>query len=108
LIDDAKAAFNDIPRIVQHIETVRADLVENVAMFIVKGEDGEDEREDVRPGNPFERYEVNVLVAQDGHDDGCRIVEELHPTLGNLIGRIEYVSRDAGARLSRPPRVPQA
>ena len=91
LIDEAKAAFNDIPRIVQHTETVRADLVENVAMFVVKGEEGEDEREDLRPGSPFERYEVNVLVAQD-HDGGCHIVEELHPTLGNLIGRIEYVS----------------
>jgi predicted ATP-dependent protease len=91
LIDEAKAAFSDIPRVIHHIETVRVDLVENVAMFVVKGEDGENEPVD-RPGSPFDRYEVNVLVTQDGHESGRRIVEELHPTLGNLIGRIEYVS----------------
>lgn len=92
MIDEAKAAFSDIPRIIQHVETVSADLVENVAMFVVKGEDGESETEDLRPGSPFDRYEVNVLVTQDGHDGGCSIVAEPHPTLGNLIGRIEYVS----------------
>jgi lon-related putative ATP-dependent protease len=92
LIDETKAAFSDIPRIIQHVEAVRDDLVENVAMFFVKGEEGESETDDLRPGSPFDRYEVNVLVTQDGAQTGSRIVEELHPTLGNLIGRIEYVS----------------
>jgi lon-related putative ATP-dependent protease len=92
LIDEAKAAFSDIPRIIQHIEAVRADLVENVAMFVVKDEEGEKEANDLRSGGPFDRYEVNVLVTQDGALIGSRIIEELHPTLGNLIGRIEYVS----------------
>jgi lon-related putative ATP-dependent protease len=90
LIEDAKEAFNDIPRVVQHIETVRADLVENVGMFVVKSEDGENEGNVFRTGSPFDRYEVNVLVTQDG-DKPMPIVEELHPALGNLIGRIEYV-----------------
>ncbi len=90
LIEDAKAAFNDIPRVVQHIETVRADLVENVGMFVVKSEDDENETGEFRPGSPFDRYEVNVLVTQDG-DKPAPIVEELHPALGNLIGRIEYI-----------------
>ncbi len=89
-IEDAKTAFNDLPRVVQHIETVRADLVENVAMFIIKGEDDESETSDFRPGSPFDRYEVNVLVTQDA-DKQAPIVEELHPVLANLIGRIEYV-----------------
>ena len=39
LIEDTKDAFKDIPRVVQHIETVRADLIENFAMFVIKGED---------------------------------------------------------------------
>ena len=90
LIEDAKAPFKDLPRVVQHIETVRADLVENVGMFVVKGEDDESETSEFRPGNPFDRYEVNVLVTQDG-DKQAPIVEELHPALANLIGRIEYI-----------------
>jgi predicted ATP-dependent protease len=93
LIDEAEAAFSDIPRIIQHIETVRADLVENVTTLIVKREEGESEPSDFRSGSPFDRYEVNVLVTQDGHGPGAPVVEELHPTLGNLIGRIEYVSQ---------------
>ena len=66
LIEDTKAAFKDIPRVIQHIETVRADLVENVGIFVVKGEDDESEPGEFRPGSPFDRYEVNVLVTQDG------------------------------------------
>jgi len=91
-IEEAKASFGDLPRIIQHMETVRTDLVENVAMFVMKGEDGENEIQDMRPGSPFDRYEVNVLVTKDASGKGVPIVEELHPTLGNLIGRIEYVS----------------
>ncbi len=90
LIEDTKAAFNDIPRVVQHIETVRADLVENVGIFIVKSEDDEDRAGAFGTRLPFDRYEVNVLVTQDG-DKPAPIVEELHPALANLIGRIEYI-----------------
>ena len=38
---------------------------------------------------PFDRYEVNVLVAR-GRRTGVPVIEELHPTLGNLLGSIEY------------------
>ena len=92
-IDEAKAEFDGLPRIIQHIETVRADLVENVAAFIVKSEDEESGPAINRPGSPLDRYEVNVLVTQDGRPPGAPIVEELHPTLGNLLGNIEYVSQ---------------
>ncbi|MGB8402078.1 Lon protease family protein, partial [Bradyrhizobium sp.] len=90
MIEDAKAAFGDIPRVVQHIETIRTDLIENVGMFVVKSEDEENRAGVFRSGSPFDRYEVNVLVAQDGGKP-APIVEELHPALSNLIGRIEYV-----------------
>jgi lon-related putative ATP-dependent protease len=91
LIEDAKSAFNDLPRVVQHIETVRADLVENVAMFVGKSDGEDSDAIEFRPGNVFDRYEVNVLVTQDG-DEQAPIVEELHPVLANLIGRIEYIA----------------
>jgi predicted ATP-dependent protease len=92
LINEAKAAFGGIERIVQHIDAVRTDIIENFALFAGKGEEGEGEPPDLHAGSPFDRYEVNVLVSQDGHTPGAPVVEELHPTLGNLIGRIEYVS----------------
>ena len=93
LIEETKAAFAQLPRVAEHIEMVRADLVENVAMFVAKGEEDTDEDEPkyFKAGSPFDRYEVNVLVTQDGREPGAPIVEELHPALGNLIGRIEYL-----------------
>ena len=91
LIDETKDAFSDIPRIIKHIEAVQANLVDNVAVFALKGADGEGKSAELRPGSPFDRYEVNVLVTQDDAQ-GARVVEELHPTLANLIGRIEYIA----------------
>ncbi len=90
LIEETKAGFKDVPRVVQHIETVRTDLVENVGMFIAKSEE-DDGPSTIRPGSPFDRYEVNVLVTPDDGKLGAPVVEELHPVLGNLIGRIEYI-----------------
>jgi len=92
LIDEAVAPFADVPRIIEHAGSVRADLVENIEMFVATSEDGQNGPGDGRAARPFDRYEVNVLVAQDDHGEGAPVVEELHPTLGNLTGRIEYVS----------------
>jgi lon-related putative ATP-dependent protease len=91
LIEEAIAAFKDILLVVQHIEAVRADLVENVALFVLKASDGDDGIPESIPADPFDRYEVNVLVSQDSGEPGAPVIEELHPALGNLIGRIEYV-----------------
>jgi len=91
-IDETKARFVDLARIVEHLEAVRADLVDKVAMFVVRRE-GEDEQPiDARIGSPFDRYEVNVLISQAGQTSAVPIVEEPHPTLANLIGSIEHIS----------------
>ncbi len=92
LIEEAKAAFHDIPRVAQHIEMVRNDLVENVSLFIMKAEDGDVDITDSRPGSVFDRYEVNLIIGQNTDKPGAPIIEELHPALANLIGRIEYMS----------------
>ena len=92
LIDETKAKFNDLPRILAHLEAVRTDLVENVPIFIAKSEDGGDETPDLLPGGVFDRYEVNVLVTREDGKSPVPIIEELHPTLGNLLGRVEYLA----------------
>ena len=92
LIDETKTQFNDLPHILAHLEAVRTDLIENVPIFIAKSEDGGDESAGFQPGGAFDRYEVNVLVTQAEGKSGVPIIEELHPTLGNLLGRIEYIA----------------
>ena len=92
-IDTAKARFTDIPKILEHLEAIRADLIENVAMFVAKSEGDEGPQLEDQLDGPFDRYTVNVLVGHAGREPGIPIIEELHPTLGNLLGSIEYVSQ---------------
>ncbi len=93
LIDTAKQSFSDIPKVVGHLEAIRADLIENVAMFVLKGEGENGPRGEEQLGGPYDRYSVNVLVGHGTGESKLPIVEELHPTLGNLLGSIEYVSQ---------------
>jgi lon-related putative ATP-dependent protease len=93
LIDEIKSRFQDLPRVLEHLEHVRADLVENVGLFVPPQQAGETIREgDAIVVAPFDRYEVNLLVTQTAAT-GAPVVEELHPTLGNLVGRIEHMAR---------------
>jgi lon-related putative ATP-dependent protease len=94
-IDEARSKFTDLPKVIEHLEAARADLVDNVMLFAVKP-DGEDEQStpsEWQGGNPFQRYEVNVAVSHPAGGSQVPVVEELHPTLGNLLGNIEYISQ---------------
>ncbi len=84
---EAREALAEFPRLLQHLEAVEADLVENIGLFISRAEEDSIAAE---PGNPFERYEVNILVTQSDHDCQAPVIEEPHPTVANLIGRVEY------------------
>ncbi|SMF48500.1 lon-related putative ATP-dependent protease [Tistlia consotensis] len=94
LIDELRGLFEDLPKILEHLDQVRADLVENVGLFIapqLAQQDHEGEGEGAAIG-PLDRYEVNLLVSRSG-GDGAPVVEELHPTLANLLGRVEHTAR---------------
>ncbi len=90
-IDETKTRFTDLPQVLEHLEAMRADLLDNVGAFITPAQtgDGEGEEEWATTG-PLDRYEVNVLVTHPADAPGAPVVEELHPTLGNLVGRIEH------------------
>lgn len=111
-IDETRAGFRDLPAVLKHLDAVQADLVDNVATFI--GRAGGEEVFAVDPalGGPFARYEVNVLVTCEDAACGAPIIEELHPTLGNLIGRIEHMARQGALvtnfRLIKPGAVHRA
>ncbi len=93
-VDETQAKFADVPSVMPYLESVRADLIDNIALFIIKPEGDGIEAADTHLGSPFDRYAVNVLVSQDDAEQPIPIVEELHPTLANLIGSIEYVSQN--------------
>lgn len=70
---------------------MRADLLDNVGAFITPAQTSEGEgEEDWAMTGPLDRYGVNVLVTHPADAPGAPVIEELHPTLGNLVGRIEH------------------
>ncbi|MFO1082961.1 MAG: ATP-binding protein [Reyranellaceae bacterium] len=91
-IDELRPGFADLPKVLDHIEAVRDDVLQHVQLFLGQPEGESAARLDVLPlGHPFERYDVNVLVGNDT-DNHSPVVEELNPTLGNLLGRVEHMS----------------
>ena len=93
--EEIKARFADLPKVSDHLDSARDDLIDNVPVFVLKddGERVDAELMEARLGDPFERYQVNALVSQPRADAGVPIAEELHPTLANLIGCVEHVSQ---------------
>jgi lon-related putative ATP-dependent protease len=116
LIDEAKRPWADLPQVVDYLETVRQDVVENVRDFLSSEQAPEAAGQGRPPSkietDPYRRYHVNVLVDNtcpspgdeaegcsehgpaclDGRLAGAPVVYEDHPTLPNLIGRIEHLS----------------
>jgi len=92
-IDSTRSRFTDIAKIVAHLEVVRADLIENVGLLITKGEGEEGAPPEDHLGGPFDRYTVNVLVEHADDGTAVPIIEELHPTLSNLLGSVEYTAQ---------------
>jgi predicted ATP-dependent protease len=97
LIDELKAAYADLPHVQEYLERVKADTLENAAVFRQAKEGGEAPtlfgialpRTEGTEG-PFRRYAVNVLIGRaDGA--GAPVVYEDHPSHAALVGRIEHV-----------------
>ncbi|MFZ1414852.1 MAG: AAA family ATPase [Defluviicoccus sp.] len=105
LIDEIKKHWEDLPAVLDHLEAVRADVIENVEDFLPKDKEQTPQlliagRAPQGPiASPFRRYQVNVIVDQqqrtngDGAHEGAPVVYEDHPTLPNLVGRIEHIAQ---------------
>jgi lon-related putative ATP-dependent protease len=96
--DDIAASFADAPQAIEYLEAAAHDLIRNVALFLTTGEEDSalvkqpvDTARDAR----FRRYMVNVMVSNgmEGAGIGAPIVEDLNPTYGNLIGRVEHIAQ---------------
>ncbi len=95
-LEDVRRDFGDIDEVKTYLDAVGHDLVRNVGLFLMSEEDDAQPVQrsvDTTRDPRFRRYMVNIMVSHDD-PEGCRrpIVEELNPTYGNLIGRIEHVA----------------
>ena len=94
---DIRESYGDLPDITEYLEAAGHDLIRNVASFLPQPEEVEQvvrQPVDVSRDPRFRRYMVNVVVA-NGSPDLCErpIVEELNPTYGNIVGRIEHIAQ---------------
>ncbi len=90
-IGEVHEAFSDLPRVLEHLDDVREDLLHHVQLFLAQQEGAPERIDAMRLGHPFERYDINVIVSNDA-TGRPPVVEELNPTLGNLLGRVEHMS----------------
>ena len=96
-LDEVRAAFDDLGEVRIFLDAVHKDLVRNIGLFLAQGEEESgivQQPADTSRDPRFRRYMVNVMVA-NGHGDTCSapIVEELNPTYGNVVGRIENIAQ---------------
>ena len=105
LFDELKQRYAEHEAVTEHLERMRRDVVENLDQFrsggqnmmaqlqqAMGGDGGGPQRPQAADSPFFNRYKVNVLV-DNSHTEGAPIVRENHPTMPNLIGRIEHTAR---------------
>ncbi len=92
--------FDAVEAIQKRLAAVRRDLIDNTEIFLAEKKIEEElpfpESPTAKRRDPrFNRYRVNVVVANDNDGDsmGAPLVIEDHPTLAKLIGRIEHLAQ---------------
>jgi lon-related putative ATP-dependent protease len=98
LIGELREKYADFPKIIEHLDAVREDIVANIREII--GKDGEEERPPIqipgsrlRQGSPYlRRYQVNLLV-DHSQSQGAPVIYEDNPTYQNLTGRVEHIAQ---------------
>lgn len=104
LFEAAISAWRQIPRVAEHLAAVQEDLLNRLRYFVSQerhappeasqsrmsgGRAAHEEEEEWEEDEPLlMRYRVNVLVTHR-KGKGAPVVQETHPTLSNLVGRIE-------------------
>jgi lon-related putative ATP-dependent protease len=89
LVDDIRPGYADVPEVGSYLDAVLKDIIESGEELRASSHsEGDTETTTYSGSIALQRYLVNLLVANPA--DGKRpVVHEDHPTLQNLLGRIE-------------------
>lgn len=99
LMEELRKCYEDLPEVLEYLDEVRSDLIDKAHEFLQAAAGGHGpgpeaaELQQAGTAAPGLRaYEVNVIV--DAREaEGAPVVYEDNPTLANLIGRLEHISR---------------
>jgi lon-related putative ATP-dependent protease len=89
-IERLKARYVALPGVCRHLDAMREDVLVNAQDF--PPVDRDPATIDI-PRAAFDRYQVNVLVAHTA-DQAAPIAYERHPSVQNLLGRVEHVAQN--------------
>ncbi len=102
LIDDLIQRYEDLPKVVDYLESMQADIIDNIDQFRTPPEQQQQQqlvqRMAAMPGGGGDtsaierRYSVNLLV-DNSEAEGAPVVFEDHPAYTYLVGRIEHLSQ---------------
>ena len=92
LIDDLRPKYADLPEVCAFLDAVLADIVASgESLRESTHAEGDTETTTYSSTLTVQRYLVNLLVEHPA--DGARpVIHEDHPTLQNLVGRVEHVA----------------
>ena len=86
-VDELKAGYAGLPRVLEYLDAVQSDVIENAEDFRRAENGSEDEPS---KASEFHRYMVNVLI--DAGTETPVVVADL-PSYQNLVGRIDHLAR---------------
>jgi len=110
MIEELKDTWQEIPMALEYLDAVRDDVVKTAGEFMATEQSSEgimigvpQKRQQGDGDDSFRRYQVNVVVdngaylleknSSEATPKGAPVIYEDHPTLPNLIGRIEHMSQ---------------
>ena len=85
LLGEMKERFGEQEKVARWIVALGEDIIDNFNLFIASARDDNAEVD-------FSRYIINVFVTNDPAQ-GAPVVRETNPTYYNLVGKVEYESR---------------
>ena len=86
-VDELKAGYAGLPRVLEYLDAVQSDVIENAEDFR-RTENGPEE--EPSKASEFHRYMVNVLI--DAGTETPVVIADL-PSYQNLVGRIDHLAR---------------
>ncbi len=91
-LEEITKRFSDLPEVLAYIDSVRTALIKHTAIFMSPQTEGITGLAEPSSDGRFEPFTVNVIVTHADGDRAAPLVHEDHPTLQNLIGRIEHIA----------------
>ena len=92
-VEDVRNGFADVAPVLAYLDELRADLIANAPLFLARDEEQSPFAGTALADGRFDRYRVNTLVDRRADAGATPVVVEDHPTLGNLVGRVEHLQQ---------------